>query len=179
MSSSHGEEERPSPSKHSAETPSATSIDVAEILEVMTELLPFTMLSPLGSEITSLLQPQKNNTKGTTEVEADKEPSAPGEENAQKKHRIINVMRVVLDTPPPAIQKKVVPSVTDEGPQQAENSGGPLGTTLSEIDRLIASVAPEKNIEGTIAAETSTSKEKRTEEASSEDKSFYLRHLGG
>jgi hypothetical protein len=57
MLSSHGEEERPSPLKHSAETPSATSIGVIEILEVMTVPLPFLMLSPLGSELTSLLQP--------------------------------------------------------------------------------------------------------------------------
>jgi hypothetical protein len=44
---------------------------------------------------------------------------------------MMNVMRVVLDTPPPAIQKKVVPSMADEGPQQDENSGGLLETTLS------------------------------------------------
>jgi hypothetical protein len=55
ISSSHEEEERSSPPKHSAETPSETSIGVIEILEVMTEPLPFTMLSPLGSELTSLL----------------------------------------------------------------------------------------------------------------------------
>jgi hypothetical protein len=38
---------------------------------------------------------------------------------------------------------------------------------------------PEKNTEGMIAPETSESKGKRTEEASSEDKSFDLRCLGG
>jgi hypothetical protein len=52
--SSHGEE-GPSLPKHSAETPSITSISVIEIPEVMTEPLPFTMLSPLISELTSLL----------------------------------------------------------------------------------------------------------------------------
>jgi hypothetical protein len=171
MSSSHGEEERPSPLKHSVETPSATSIGVAEILDEMTEPLYFTMLSPLGSELTSLLQPHKKILR-----ELPKPP--PGGGNTQKKHRMMNVMRAVLDTPPPVIQKKVAPSVADEGPQQAESSGGPLGTTLSEIDRLIANVAPEKNTEGTIAAETLASKGKRTEEASSKNKSFDLRHLG-
>jgi hypothetical protein len=54
MSSSREEGERSSPSKHSAETPTTTSIGMIEILEVMTEPLPFTMLSPLGSELTSL-----------------------------------------------------------------------------------------------------------------------------
>jgi hypothetical protein len=55
MPSSRGLEEGPSPLKHSTETPSATSIGMEEILEVMIEPLPFTMLSPLGSELTSLL----------------------------------------------------------------------------------------------------------------------------
>jgi hypothetical protein len=72
------EEERSSPLKHSSETPSATSIGMTEILEVMTEPLPFTMLSPLGLELISLLQPKKKNVGETTEGEAEKEPSAPG-----------------------------------------------------------------------------------------------------
>jgi hypothetical protein len=63
ISSSHDEEERSSPPKHSIETPSATSIGVTEILEVMTEPLPFTMLSPLGLELTSLLQPHKKDAR--------------------------------------------------------------------------------------------------------------------
>jgi hypothetical protein len=92
---------------------------------------------------------------------------------------MMNVMWDVLDTPPLVIRKEITPSMTDEGPQQDENSGGPLGTTLSEIDKLIANVAPGKNTKGAIAVETSVSKEKRTKEASSEDKSFDLRHLGG
>jgi hypothetical protein len=170
VSSSRGEEERPSPPKHSVETPSSTSIGVTEILAVMTEPLPFTMLSPIGSELTSLLQPQKKNVKGTTEAEVDMEPLAPGGGNAQKKRRMLNEMRVVLDTLPPMVQTKVVLAMVDEGPQQAENSGGPLGTTLLEIDRLIANVAPEKITEGTIAVGTSASRGKRTKEASSEDK---------
>ena len=84
--------------------------------------------------------------------------------------------------PPPAFQKRIAPSAADEDtetPQQAESSGGLLGTTLSEIDRIIAGVEPERNIEGVIAPESSTSKGKKTEEASSEDRSFDLRHLGG
>jgi hypothetical protein len=92
---------------------------------------------------------------------------------------MMNVMRTVLDTPPPAIEEKIVSTLADEGPQQAKNSCGPLGTTLSEIDRLIANVVPGKTTKGTIATETLASKEKRIEEASSEDKSFDLRYLGG
>ena len=66
-----------------------------------------------------------------------------------------------------------------EAPQEAESSGGPLGTTLSEIDRIIAGVEPERNTKGVIAPETSASKGKNTEEATSESKSFDLWHLGG
>jgi hypothetical protein len=91
---------------------------------------------------------------------------------------MINVMRAILDTPP-MVQKEVTPAVADEGPQQAKNSGGPLGTTMLEIDKLTANVAPGKDTEGAITAETSALKEKRTEEASLEDRSFDLRHLGG
>jgi hypothetical protein len=65
-----------------------------------------------------------------------------------------------------------------EAPQEAESSGGPLGTTLSEIDRIIPRVEPERNSDGVIVAKTLASKEKSTEEASSESKSFDLRHLG-
>ena len=84
--------------------------------------------------------------------------------------------------PPPAIQKRSAPSAANEAveaPQEAESSGGPLRTILSEIDRIITSVEPERNIEGVIAPETLASKGKNTEEASSESKSFDLRHLGG
>jgi hypothetical protein len=61
----------------------------------------------------------------TGKAEVNKEPSAPNGGNTQKKRQMMNVMRAVLDTPPPAIQWKVVPVVADEGPQPAKNSGGP------------------------------------------------------
>jgi hypothetical protein len=98
VESSH-EEEKSSPPKHSIDTPLATSIGVIEILEVMTEHLPFTMLSPLGSELPSLLQPKKKDARKTVESEIEKGPSTPGGGNAQKKRRMMTVMRVVLDTP--------------------------------------------------------------------------------
>jgi hypothetical protein len=61
------------------------------------------MLSPPGSELTSLLHPQKKTVKRAAEVEVNKEPSALDGGNAQKKHRMLNVMRAILDTPPLAI----------------------------------------------------------------------------
>jgi hypothetical protein len=50
------EKKMPAPSKQVPKTPSTSSIDVTEILEVMTQPLPFAMLSPLGLDLTSLLQ---------------------------------------------------------------------------------------------------------------------------
>jgi hypothetical protein len=91
---------------------------------------------------------------------------------------MMNVMRAILDTPPIVIQKEITLAIADEGAQQAKNSGGPLSTTMLEIDRLIVNVAPGKNTEWAVVVETSTSKGKRTEEASSEDRSFDLWHLG-
>jgi hypothetical protein len=73
---------------------------MTEILEVMTEPLPFPMLSPLVLELISLLQPKKKDARETAEVEAVKEPSARSGGNAQKKRRMMNVMRDVLDTSP-------------------------------------------------------------------------------
>jgi hypothetical protein len=57
------------------------------------------MLSPLGSELPSLLQPKKKDARKTVKSEIEKGPSAPGGGNAQKKRRMMTVMRVVLDTP--------------------------------------------------------------------------------
>jgi hypothetical protein len=95
---------------------------------------------------------------------------------------MMTITRVVLDTPPPVTQKRTAPSIAyevTEAPQEAESSGGPLGTTLSEIDRIIADVVPERDTDEVVAAENSASKIKNTEESSSESKGFYLRHLGG
>jgi hypothetical protein len=117
----------------------------------MTESLPFIMLSPLGWDLTSLLQPKKKNARETAEAETEKGPSAPGGENALKKHRMMTVLRVVLDTPPPIIQKRTAPSTADEAteaPQQAKSSGGPLGTTLLETDRFLLTWCLRKILRG-------------------------------
>lgn len=95
---------------------------------------------------------------------------------------MMTVLRVIHDTPPPGARKRTTPSIADEATeeaQEAESSGGPLGTTLSEIDSIIADVVPEREINEAVAAEISASKMKNTEEASSESKSFNLWHLGG
>jgi hypothetical protein len=91
---------------------------------------------------------------------------------------MMNVMQAIQQTPPPATaEKTVVPADAKDTTEVEANEATPeienLATTMSEIDRLIYDVVPEKNV-----AEVSTDKGKRTEETSSEDKSFDLRHLG-
>jgi hypothetical protein len=67
-----------------AGTSSSSSAGVTEILKVMTEPFLFAMLSPLGSDLTSLLQSkEKGVEKGT---EGKKTASATGRnEEGQKK----------------------------------------------------------------------------------------------
>jgi hypothetical protein len=104
------------------------------------------------------------------------------EETVQKKRRMMVVMRAVHRTPPSGAKKKTAPSKVNEVAEtafEAENSGGPLETTLSEIDRIIDGVVPEKETNEVVATETSALRMKNVEEASSERGTFDLRHLGG
>jgi hypothetical protein len=84
VTSSDREEGGLSSPKHLEKTPSPASIGVIEIQEVMTAPLPFPMQCPLGSDVTSLLQPQKKNVEGSAKAEADKNPSALSGRNSQK-----------------------------------------------------------------------------------------------
>lgn len=99
--------------KQVAEIPSALSICVIEILEIMTCPLPFAMLRPLGSDLTSLLLTMKDNnveeeaegilSKVITE-EIDKTCNKRG---TQKKQRFMAVMKAVCKTPPTEMGKKI------------------------------------------------------------------------
>jgi hypothetical protein len=75
------------------------------------------------------------------------------------------VMRAMHKTRLVGARKKIAPSIADEATeaaQEAESSGGPLGTTLSNIDRIIADVVPEREIDEVVATETLASKMKNT-----------------
>jgi hypothetical protein len=50
---------------------------------------------------------------------------------------------------------------------------------MSEIDRIIADVVPEREMDEVTVAEATTFKMKEIEETSSESKDLDLRHLGG
>jgi hypothetical protein len=72
------------------ETPSTPSAaEVEEILKVMTESLPIKLLSPLGPQLTKLLQKKDESS-------ATKKAVGP------KKQRIVTVMQAIEETPPPA-----------------------------------------------------------------------------
>ena len=70
-----------------------------------------------------------------------------GNAGGQKKRRMMNVMKAIQKTPPPAsVEKVVVPTnaegntdpEADEVVPEVEN----LRTTMSEIDKIIANVTP-------------------------------------
>jgi hypothetical protein len=78
----------PKVAKVGVETPSTPpAAEVAEILKVMTESLPIKLLSPLGPELTKLLQKKD-------------EPSATKKTDGQKRRRIVTVMQAIERTPP-------------------------------------------------------------------------------
>jgi hypothetical protein len=85
------------------------------------------------------------------------------------------------DPPSIAIEKIVPPTGAEAGDVEVEakSSGGPLGTTLSEIDWIIASVVLEREMDEVTANKATTSKMKEIEETSSKSKYLDLRHLGG
>jgi hypothetical protein len=135
-------------------------------LKVMTESPPFKLLSPLGFELTNLLQ--KKKMPSVTEEKV----------GGKRKQRIMNVIQAIEQTPPSASLVKAAI------PVNAESAGGAEAkefvATMSEIDKLISDVVEEKPdvvVEKSMAAVPD--KGKKIYDAPSEEKDFDLRHLGG
>jgi hypothetical protein len=141
-------------------SPSSSSVEVSEILKVMTESFPFAPLSSLGLELTSLLQKKEISS------------AADGRDGGQKKRRMMNILEAIKQTPPSASSDKAAKSTNAEATVAAENEN--LTTTLSEIDRLISDVVAEKDV-----AVVVSDKGKKIEETSSKGVNLDLRHLGG
>jgi hypothetical protein len=171
-------------------------------MEVMTHSLHFAMLSPLGSDLTILLQTTKNKNveeetgRGASKVVAEEMTKTHDEQAPQKKRHIMTVMKAVCKTPPIETRKKIVIrekliaiDKTIETTQGTEDSGGAYGTTMFEIDRIVADVAPGKEDEDATAAKVRKQKDvtskdlasrtKKIEKTSTEEQTFVLRHLGG
>lgn len=160
-------------------TPSTPpAAEIAEILKVMTESLPIKLLSPLGPELTKLLQKkdQPSAIKKKTE--------------GQKRRRIVNVMQAIERTPPLALASRMVPVASAEAEAAAEaetaaeaaaaTEAANLVSTMSGIDKLISDMVAEKAV---ATAEENVAmvpgKGKEVANTSSKEKEFDLRHLGG
>ena len=92
------------------------------------------------------------------------------------------VMKAIHKVPPPvSVEKTIAPAdvEADEATAEAENSGGPLGTTMLEIDRIIADVVPEREMAEVTAGKAFPLKMSELEGVSSENKELDLHHLGG
>jgi hypothetical protein len=116
-------------------TPSAAEVE--EILKVMTESLPIKLLSPLGPELTKLLQKKD-------------EPSATKKVVGRKKQSIITFMQAIEETPPRASASKITPTAEAAAPTEATNAeatmveASNLESTLSHIDIILLDMAAEE-----------------------------------
>jgi hypothetical protein len=150
--------------------------EIAEILKVMTESLPIKLLSPLGPELTKLLQ--KKDDPSATKKKTD----------GQKKQRIVTVMQAIERTLLLASASKMAPIASAEATVEADTSAeaaaaaeaANLESTLSGIDKMLSDMAAE---ETTAVAEkimaTVPDKGKKIANAASEEKDFDLRNLVG
>jgi hypothetical protein len=146
--------------------------EIAEILKVMTDSLPIKLLSPMGLELMKLLQKKD-------------QPSAVKEKTeGQKIQRIVNFMQAIERTPPLASASRIVPATSAEAEAAAEAEATAEATnlvsTMSGIDKLISDMVTEETvaaIEENMAAVLGKGKE--VVDASSKEKEFDLRHLGG
>jgi hypothetical protein len=158
------------------ETPSTPpTVEVAGILKVMIESLPIKLLSPLGPELTKLLQKKD-------------EPSATRKADGQKKRRIVTVMQAIERTPPSASASKITPLASVEATAKVNASAKAaaaaeatnLESTFSGIDKLLLNMAVE---EIAAAAEEVMAivpnKGKKIADAASEEQDFDLRNMAG
>jgi hypothetical protein len=150
--------------------PSLTAAEVVEILKVMTNSPPFKLLSPLGLELTKLLQRKET-------------PSATGEKiEGQNKRRIVNIIQAIEQTPPStSAPKAAIPiDAEDAGEAEAEE----LAAIMSEVDRLVSDmdvdvVAEETNVATKENMAAVPDEGKEIDNTPSDERDFDLRHLGG
>jgi hypothetical protein len=139
--------------------------EIAEIMKVMTDSPPFKLLSPLGSELTKILQKKV-------------QPSAAEEKvKEQKKRRIVNVVQAIEQTPPSALAAKVVTPTGAEAKAAVETKGaGEAEATMLDIDTVISDVI--KDVAAKDMA-TTPDEEREIDTGPSGEEDLDLRHLGG
>jgi hypothetical protein len=155
---------------------SPSTIDVEEILKIMTESLPV-KLSPLGPHLTKLFQ-------------KDKEPAKMKKAARPKKQRIITVTEAIEGTPPQASAPKA-PAVESTATTEATNveaAGAKdinLDSMVADIDKILLNMAAEEAAaeEAVAATEEITvsepEREKEIAEDPSEDEAFIFQNLVG
>jgi hypothetical protein len=147
------------------ETPSRPSAaEVEEILKVMTKSLPIKLLSPLGSQLTKLLQKKD-------------EPSVTKKAVGPKKQRIITVMQAIEETPPSALASKMTPAAeADTSAEAAAAEATNLESTLSTIDKVLLDMAAEETAAATEEVRAAVpEKGKEIVEDTSEEKASAFR----
>jgi hypothetical protein len=135
----------------------ASSLGATEILEVMTRPFSFSTLSPLGSNLTSLLLIMKDKnakgeaSKGPLEAAIEESTKAWGKNVPQKKRQIKMVIKAICRTPSVVAKKKALVveenvgvGITVGTGQDIEDSRGAKGTTMVAIDRIITKLKLEK-----------------------------------
>jgi hypothetical protein len=120
------------------EAPSMPSAaEVEEILKVMTESLPIKLLSPLGPQLTKLLQKKD-------------EPSVAKKAVGPKKRRILTVMQAIEETPLLASASKITPAAEVVASAEAATAEATnLESTLSAIDKVLLDLAAEETVVAT------------------------------
>jgi hypothetical protein len=134
----------------------------------MTESLPIKLLSPLGPQLTKLLQKKD-------------EPLATKKAVGPKKRRIVTVMQAIEETPPPASASKKTPvAEADTSAKAAAAEATNLESTLSDIDKVLLDMAAEETvaaIEEVLAAVPEKGKE--IAEDTSDEQGFSFQNLVG
>jgi hypothetical protein len=159
----------PKTSEIEEETPSTPSAaEVEEILKVMTESLPIKLLSPLGPQLTKLLQKKD-------------EPSAAKKAVGPKKRRIVTVMQAIEETPPPASASKITQAAEVVASAEAATAEATnLESTLSAIDKVLLDLAAEETPASTEEVlATVPEKGKEIAEDILEEKGFNFQNIIG
>jgi hypothetical protein len=128
----------PKAAKVEEETPSTPSAaEVEEILKVMTESLPIKLLSPLGPQLTKLLQKRTSLRQRRRRL-------------SQKRRRIITVMQAIEETPPRASVSKITPAAEVAASAEAATveaataEATNLECTLSDINKVLLDLDAEE-----------------------------------
>jgi hypothetical protein len=134
----------------------------------MTESLPIKLLSPLGPQLTKLLQKKD-------------EPSAAKKAVGPKRRRIVTIMQAIEKTPPLALASKITPDAeVVVSAEAATTEATNMESTLSDIDKVLLDFAAE---EATASTEevlaTVPEKGKEIAEDISEEKGFNFQNIIG